>query len=552
MGVQGLAEVPTGSRRGLLDRFARAVAPGLVARRARARLEIRQHEVRARAIEELEKTFALGGYAGASKTRGQATWAPGGGSADADVLGGLHDLRERSRDLIRNDPHAAGMIDIWTANIVGHGMTPQSRLDFEELGISKEQAGKFQRTAEKLFLRWAKTADFLGLQSFADQQEMILRGVFESGDIFCVPRRVPFRRYGLALELIEADRVTTPPRLQMRPDVREGVVIGSSGEPVAYWVKKTHPGDVLATGAMNSDDFVRVPLFDEGTGRQLIHHFFRPLRPGQSRGVPMLSPALSMFRDLTQYMKAELIGAKVAACYALFIVTPDPFGDAARATTKTVNNQQHELLEPGMIRRLAAGEDIKGFEPNRPASNFVATVKAYLRAIGTSLMTPLELVSMDFSETNYTSGRMALTEVRRSYKKVQKWLAEKFCQPIWERILTEAVLLGDLEAPDFFERIDDWCRCIWVGPGWQWVDPSKEVTATIESMKGNLTTLADECSSRGLDWEDVLAQRAREVEVAKELGLDFGMVEERPPAPVLPGEDPEEAPAGAGRSNEDN
>jgi lambda family phage portal protein len=539
MPVSGLREVHTPRHRhGFLERAARVIAPGFVQRRERARLAIRQSEVQMRALDQLEKQLGTG-YAGASKTRGQSMWNPGEGSADEDILAGLGDLRARSRDLIRNDPHAAGIVDVWCNNIIGHGMTPQSRVDHEEIGITPEAAGEFQRTAERLFMRWAKTADYTGLRSFAEIQELVLRQVFENGDVFVVPRSVPWRKYALALELIEADRVTTPAKFLTDGSVREGVVIGKFGEPVAYYVKKTHPGDVA--GVMKTDDFIRVDLFDPDTGKQNIHHLFRPLRPGQSRGVPALAPALPMFRDLQQYMKAELIGAKVAACFAVFIQTPDPFGDAARATSSITNGKQNELLEPGMIRRLNVGETVTGFAPNRPATNYDIFVMRHLRSIGMCIGTPLELVSMDFSQTNYTSGRMALTEVRRTYKKVQRWIAEKFCQPVWERILTEAVLQGDLEidGASFTEFFDAWTRCTWVGPGWAWVDPQKEVAATVESMTANLSTLADECASRGLDWEDVLEQRARETTREKELGID--QKPEPPPGFGPPGEEDPEA-----------
>lgn len=515
----GLQEVKRErSSAGFISRTARAIAPGFMARRERALTEIRQQEIRRRAIEELDRAFQFGGYAGASKSRGQSQWAPGGGSADEDTLGGLHELRERSRDMIRNDPHASGMVDTWADNIVGQGLTPQSKVDFETIGITEEQAQAFQKAAEKSFKRWSKQADVTGLQSFEELTELSLRQVFENGDVFTIPRRVEGRRYSLALETVEADRVTTPTKLTSNPSVREGVAIGAFGEPLAYWVKRTHPGDVQ--GQTKSDDFVRIPLRDPDTGRRNVFHLYRPLRPGQSRGVPSLAPALPMFRDLQQYFKAELIGAKVAACYALFITTPDPYGDAARSTTAVVNNKQQELLEPGMIRRLNPGEDVKGFEPNRPASNFDLFITRVLRSIGVCVGTPYELVSMDFSKTTYTSGRMALTEIRRKYRKFQNWLAQKFCQPIWEMLMTEAFLMGELPAPGFFEFFEEYTACSWVGPGWSWVDPQKEVTATIQSLQSNLSTLADECSARGLNWEDVLTQRSRETKLAKELGVE--------------------------------
>lgn len=38
-------------------------------------------------------------------------------------------------------------------------------------------------------------------------------------------------------------------------------------------------------------------------------------------------------------------------------------------------------------------------------------------------------------------------------------------------------------------------------------------------METGLSTLEDECASQGLDWEEVLMQRVRELKRMKELGI---------------------------------
>jgi capsid protein len=47
----------------------------------------------------------------------------------------------------------------------------------------------------------------------------------------------------------------------------------------------------------------------------------------------------------------------------------------------------------------------------------------------------------------------------------------------------------------------------------------KEAQAAQIRMESGLSTLEDECAAQGLDWEEVLAQRAREEAKLKELGL---------------------------------
>ena len=58
-------------------------------------------------------------------------------------------------------------------------------------------------------------------------------------------------------------------------------------------------------------------------------------------------------------------------------------------------------------------------------------------------------------------------------------------------------------------------------PGHPHVDPNKEATASSIRLEAGLTTLADECAAQGKDWEQQLRQRAREMELAAELGLEM-------------------------------
>ena len=76
-----------------------------------------------------------------------------------------------------------------------------------------------------------------------------------------------------------------------------------------------------------------------------------------------------------------------------------------------------------------------------------------------------------------------------------------------------------VDAPDFYENRYAYTRCKWIGPGRGWVDPVKEAQACQIRMDIGLSTLEAECAGQGLDWEEVLEQRAREKAKLAELGL---------------------------------
>ena len=65
---------------------------------------------------------ALRGYAAAQDARA-STWAASGGSANSEVASASTTITRRARDAVRNDPYAARIIDLWTGNAVGAGIT---------------------------------------------------------------------------------------------------------------------------------------------------------------------------------------------------------------------------------------------------------------------------------------------------------------------------------------------------------------------------------------------------------------------------------------------
>lgn len=96
----------------------------------------------------------LSSYRGADTTRLRDSWIPGGGSADQDLLGELSTLRERSRDLVRNDGIASGAVVTLTTNIIGSGIRLQSRIDKDVLKVDEDYASKLQKQIEKIWDRW--------------------------------------------------------------------------------------------------------------------------------------------------------------------------------------------------------------------------------------------------------------------------------------------------------------------------------------------------------------------------------------------------------------
>jgi lambda family phage portal protein len=469
--------------------------------------------------EAINVSRKFGAYRGSRRDRLYSSWLPRGGSADETLLPELSEMRERSRDLNRNDAHASGITSTMTTNVIGTGIRPQSRVDDETLGISEKSAANFQKKAERSWKKWLPFADAGERMDFYEIQQLVDRQILENGEAVVIPFMLKdkSRPYSLALQVIESDRLETPSEKRSDKSIRGGVRIGENGEPVSYFIQKNHPGDFRYGD--KDKKFIEIPAKNEYV-RKNVFHLYPVLGSGQTRVVPFFAPVLTYFKDLAEYAEAELVAARIAACFSLFITSEASMDIAVNsAYERNSSDQLVESLEPGMIKHLMPGESITSFNPQRPGATFEPFVERILRAISAALGLPYELVAKDFSKTNYSSARAALLEARRYFKVKQEWLARKLCQPVWDMVMEEAYLNGELGAISFYEKRRWWTGATWIAPGWEWVDPLKEAKAAEVGLKNGIVTHADLYSAQGKDWEESFEQRKRELDKMNELGL---------------------------------
>lgn len=491
----------------LPDRIIRYLSPMRAARRAAAR----------HALE-----FQAYYYKGARSTRLTNNWATTQESIDTTFQGGeLQTLRDRSRDLNRSDPIAAGITDTFCVNAISTGITPQSAIVADMVPATPDQIARAQQQAEWVWDVWQKRAEVTGRMTFPEIEFLATRQILESGEFLAVRRSIqrPGIPYLLTLQIVEPDRLDTPNGASIQPNMRYGIEQNTDGAPIAYHIRRSHPGDIFRT-SQNAYEYQRIPAFDDA-GRPNVFHVFPILRPGQTRGVPFFAPVIERFKILADYLDAELVRARVSACFAAFVKTSNPYGSAVGRSDETANSQRLESLEPGTIEYLGEEQEITFSNPTQPGTTFDQFVERILRMIGAALGLPIELVLKDFSKTNYSSARAALLQAYRMFGVWQQMIINHLCQPLWELLFEEAVLRGQIEAPSFELFKPAYTRATWIPPGWQWVDPQKEVEAHKTAVEMDFETLAEVCASRGGDWEANLEQKQRIKAKYESLGLEM-------------------------------
>jgi capsid protein len=102
-----------------------------------------------------------------------------------------------------------------------------------------------------------------------------------------------------------------------------------------------------------------------------------------------------------------------------------------------------------------------------------------VRQIGAALDIPFEVLLKHFT-ASYSASRGAMLEMWRSVISRRTWLVRRFCQPVREWVIEEAVLRGYLNAPGFFTdplARAAYCRTEWTGPTMGQLNPLDEVNA---------------------------------------------------------------------------
>ena len=472
-----------------------------------------------------------GGYTGARIDKAQLSrWMPMAGSPHSDIIRDLPILRARSRDQLRNAPVALGAVNTTVSHVIGTGLTYTPAIDAEFLGLDDEQAEAWGNDTKRRFNVWANSPDCdLARQlDFFGLQELGFRTMLESGDApIITPRILRNSKTRLALQLLEADRVCNPNRKPDTASMVDGVEIDpNTGEAIALYIAKHHPGGSTALNT-TAADWTRVPMRGASTGRRNALLIFKPLRPGQQRGVPMIAPILEPLKQLGRWSEAELNAAVISGINATFVkMDPDAFDalydeDAQSAIVNKATSWSGEM-ESGKAINLLPGEDITSPTPGRPNPAFDPFWQAMVRQIGMALEMPFEVLVMHF-QSSYSAARAALLMAYKAFRSRRDLMAKGMCQPVFELWLADEVAEGRISAPGFFQSDiikAAWCSAIWTGDGPGSIDPSKEVDAAAKRVElGISTKQAESILHDGVDWQQKHEQRVKEINAEKRDGI---------------------------------
>lgn len=468
--------------------------------------------------------LALSTYQAAEKNRTNSDWDVKARtrSADASIIGDRKLLDARSRQMVRDDPIAASIVHSFVRNVVGTGIEATA----SATGEDGKALSDFNKKIDDLWYDWSKNPTLVDMErrkNLAAFQRWIISELITTGEaIFLKSYESRQNHVGLVLQAIESDQLDMYRIVgNDNNEVRGGVEVDKYGAAVAYWIYPRHPNDYVGMRRETP-----MSLQSERIPADRVCHVFEAERARQTRGVSRMAPVLQKMRDLGQYDYAQLIAARAEACIGLLVTTP-PTGATGRIgmgvegadPAQDSDGNDQLSMQPLMVARLSAGQDIKAFTPTRPGNVYQPFVEKQLSLIGAGVGLSPEQVSRDFTKGTYSSQRQAMLEDRREFEPLQEMLIAQAMRPIRDEFIRLAVLQGLIQAPGYGRNPDLYTTTEWRGQGWEWIDPRSEADAYETMLRLGLDTKRRILLAKGQDWREVATQRADETKLEASLGL---------------------------------
>ena len=457
-------------------------------------------------------------------TRLTASWNAANLPADEEIKRALERTRARSRDLAYNNEYARKYLQMVQAHIVGPG-----GFTLQALAMEGRQPDRLARDAiERAWWQWGQpgSCEATGRHGFADFCRLVVETVVRDGEALVMRRRGAGNAFGYQLKLLEIDRLPVQKNEVLKSGNRVvmGVELNDDGRAVAYWLNL---GALDTSGTNVAATLTRVPAED-------VLHIYRPMRPEQHRGLPWMTPVMTGLKMLAGYEEAAVVAARVGAAKMGFYTSPD--GQADPLADDQVDGEFYTDAEAGVFSVLPPGYDFKAFDPDYPHQGYADFVKTRLRSIASGLGVAYHTLANDLADVNYSSARAGTLEERDNWIVLQNWLIDSFLRPVYLDWLAEALARGAILLPNGsalpVAKQDKFAAHEWQGRRWTWVDPLKDIEASVLAIKSGLASPQTIAAQQGLDLQDVIDSIATANQWAAAAGLAPYAAPEPGPAPA--------------------
>jgi lambda family phage portal protein len=474
-----------------------------------------------------------------------------------DDLRTSHVVRARARDLVRNNPIARQAVRISRQGTIGTRLRLKLTIDWKFLGISIEEANRWETEVERLWEQYAHGPacwiDAGRRMNFSHMMALVHDADFIDGEALVGCEWRDAGRWNTCFQVIDVDRLSQPPTRTDSITCRAGVELDRFNAPIGYHIRNAHPND-FALGAQ----LAQWSLVQRETdwGRSVMLHTFDTLRAGQVRGVSEFASVIPGLKMSAEYAETELQAAVLRAMYVATINSDEDYSkvmealggmpvtgddditaaaemltDAGLAALQRKSQYYNEVTIGSGGLRIAhlLGKDKLDIKNAGPAASaFRDFIKSHSLQTAAGLGVDPTGITQDYEGVNYSSGKMSAVNNYRGYLHRRTRLTDQIATRMFANWLEETMhkgelwigMPGEIDPSLFYVCKDALTRCKWITTGQPVLEPLKERQAQNMGLTMNVDTLESILAEEGETVEDVLDQRARERQMIIERGLD--------------------------------
>ena len=447
----------------------------------------------------------------AKGSRYTTDWITQQGGADRALRNDIVSLRDRARDLERNDGYAESLFIELESNIIGPKgiqMKPMARK-----ADARASGGVVNKTdtaaCEKIAQAWedfSKRGNFDVTRQFsrASFERIAIRSIARDGS-FLVRLVEGFakNKFRFALQGIESDALN-PRTNDDKKNIHMGIEYDEWDEPIAYHLEKKNAKSMLY---QTSETF--------SVSAENLLNLFITKRINQSQGFSWLAPVMLRLRHLSKYEEAEVIAARASANKIGFF---ESSGDQQYTGEEDALGNIKAPSAPGEWEALPQGVKAHLIDPNHPNANYPDFRKAILRGVCAGIYVNYNTLAKDLEGVSYSSIRQGVLSERDTWRIIQAWFIDELEVPTFSRWLKMALMAGEIEGLTIrdFDRL---CHAEFSGRTWNWVDPLKDVEAAAAEVALGINSRQQIARDRSKDFAKITSENEDDQKLLESAGL---------------------------------
>lgn len=403
-----------------------------------------------------------------------ADWASSELTANQALFSSLRTLRNRVRQLARENDLARRFITVMKAKVVGG----------EPVGYQAKARDPISKKLDRVAcdILEAAVADFSRRAYFTasgglsrnEVEQLVVQQIIVDGEFLARKLYGHPNKYGFTLQLLDPanlDESYNVPAGNGQNAIKLGIEVDKYNKPVAYWFREER--DVgMGMGMVVAGDRTRMPA-------QEIIHVFITERVNQLRGVTWLCSVGLRMKLLDGYETAVTVGARAAAAKMGFLVNKGAeYQPDVDENGNPVDGMLTMSAAPGSIEQIPDGLEFQPWDPGTAPATMAEFSEAMKQGIASGVSMSYPTLASNLKGVSYSSIRKGDLDDKDVWRVWQGLLVTGFDEAWIEDFLRFGMLTGVINLP--VSKIDKFAAREWWPRTWEGVDPVK----TIEEKKG--------------------------------------------------------------------